>query len=331
MRPGSTEYRGHWHELEVESEALRRNPLGDPHVRRVFVWTPPGYDAVDDRYPTVYVIQGMTGELEMWWNRVAMRPTYPELVDRLAPKCIVVLVDTWTSLGGSQFLDSPATGKYHTYICEDVVPFVDAHFRTLAAAAHRGIAGKSSGGYGAMITPMLRPDLFGALATHAGDALFEVCYQPEFAQCARALRDEYDGSYETFWEDFRSRPAFSKQSDQWLVNAYCMAACYSAGVLPFDTATGELKRDVFELWLDWDPPRMVPKHAEALRGLRGIWIDAGNRDEYYLDLGAEAFRRALAEIGVADVAFELFEGGHGFIEYRYPLALAYLAERLSPR
>ena len=336
MYPRSTEYRGHWQQLEVESEALRENPLGDPHVRPLWVWTPPGYDAVADRYPSVYVIQGMTGELEMWWNRISMRPTYPELVDRLAPECVVVLVDAWTSLGGSQFVDSPATGNYHTYLCNDVVSFVDAHFRTLAASEHRGIAGKSSGGYGAMITPMLRPDVFGGLATHAGDALFEVCYQPEFGQCARSLRDEYSGSYERFWEDFRSRPAHSKESDQWLINAYCMAACYSAQPdgtveLPFDTATGALNRDVFDRWLAWDPPRMVPRYAEALRGLHAIWIDAGTRDEYFLDLGAEAFRRELAEIGVTDIHFELFDGSHAFIEYRYPLALAYLAERLAPR
>ena len=76
---------------------------------------------------------------------------------------------------------------------------------------------------------------------------------------------------------------------------------------------------------------MVPTHADALRGLRAIWIDAGNRDQFYLDLGAEAFRRALEEIGVTDVHFELFDGTHSSIEYRYPLALAYLAERLAPR
>ena len=76
---------------------------------------------------------------------------------------------------------------------------------SLPAAARRGIAGKSSGGYGAMVTPML-PDLFGGLVTHAGDALFEVCYQPEFPQAARALRDEYGGSFDAFWADFASRP-----------------------------------------------------------------------------------------------------------------------------
>jgi hypothetical protein len=74
---------------------------------------------------------------------------------------------------------------------------------------------------------------------------------------------------------------------------------------------------------------MVPHYAAALRGMKAIYIDAGTRDEAYLDLGAEAFRRALAAVGVTDLRFELFEAGHFGIEYRYPLGLHYLAERLA--
>jgi S-formylglutathione hydrolase FrmB len=329
MQPWSIEYRGKIDEHELESEALRGNPLADPNVRPLWVWTPPGYAESDRRYPSIYVIQGMTGQIDMWRNRAALRPNVLELIDEAGLESVIAFVDCWTSLGGSQFLDSPATGRYHTYLCEEVVPFVDSRYRTLNAREHRGIAGKSSGGYGAMVTPMLRPDLFGGLATHAGDALFEVCYQPEFAQVARSLRNDYDGSYERFWEDFRSRPAFSRKDDMWLVNTYCMAACYSAGELPFTVTTGELRRDVFDRWLEWDPVRMVPRHADALRSMRAIWIDAGTRDEYFLDLGAEGFRTALADIGVTDVHFELFDATHGLIEYRYPLALRYLTERLS--
>ena len=265
--------------------------------------------------------------------------SYPQLVDELfagggAPPCILVLVDCWTSVGGSQFLDSPGTGKYHTYLCDEIVPWVDQHYRTLPRAEHRGIAGKSSGGYGAMVTPMLRPDLFSGLATHAGDALFEVCYQPGFPKSARLLRDKYEGSFDRFWKDFRSRPAFSKEGDDNLLNDWCMAACYSADEdgtvrLPYDPATGQLIPEVWERWLNWDPVRMVPHHADALRKMRAIYIDAGKRDEWFLDLGAEAFRHALAEIGVTDVFFELFDATHMAIEYRYPLGLKYLAERLT--
>jgi len=337
--PWGRELRGRLDLLSIESEVLKDNPLGDPHVRPVWVYTPPGYDE-SKRYPTVFQIQGFTGQLDMWASRPAMRPTTIERFDAMydeedAPPCVIAFVDCWTSLGGSQFVDSPGTGQYHTYLCEEVVPFVDAYYATAPDAAHRGIAGKSSGGYGAMITPMLRPDVFGGLATHAGDALFEVSMAKDFGLCARALRDHYDGSWDRFLEDFRSRPAMSKEHDDTLLITYAMGACWSAEAdgtvtMPFDPLTGEVDFAVLQRWLDWDPVRMVPRYADALRGLKAIYIDAGTRDQWYLDLGAEAFRRALADIGVTDVFFELFDATHTAIEYRYPIALRYLAERLAP-
>jgi hypothetical protein len=321
------------------SELLVDNPLGDPAQRPLEVYLPPGYDDEPDRrYPSVYVIQGYTGAVSMWHNRSPFRPTFPEAVDAMfaageAPPAVLVFVDAWTAYGGSQFVDSPGTGRYHSYLCDEVVPFVDARYRTLASAEHRGIAGKSSGGFGAMITPMLRPDLFGGLASHAGDALYELCYVSGFGKAVRALR-EYDGSYERFWEDFRSRAPLSKDSDGDLVLTYGVAAAFSADPdgtvhLPFDLRTGRLVDDVWERWLAWDPVRMVPDHADALRGLRAIYLDGGTRDEWYLELGALAFRDALAEIGVTDVACEIFEAAHGGIDYRYPGGIAYLTRRLG--
>ena len=341
-RPWGHPWQGRLDELAIDSEALTANPLGDPHRRPLYVYTPPGYDQQPDRrFPSVYLLQGLTGQVDMWRARKAFTRTTPEAVDdwfstdQAAP-AVVVYVDAWTSLGGAQFLDSPATGRYHAYLCDEVVPFVDARYRTLAGAAHRGVAGKSSGGYGAMVTPMLRPDLFGGLATHAGDALFEACYLPEFREVARALRDEYDGSYDAFWADFRSRSGRSKRTDGVLLNAWCMAACYSADAdgtvrLPFDPSTSRLIDDVWDRWLAWDPVRMVASRADALRGLRAIWIDAGRSDDFYLDLGAQAFHSELAAIGVEDdrVRFELFDGTHAGIDWRYPEAIGWLAERLS--
>jgi len=341
MRPWSTDKNGRFDETLLQSRLLADNPLGDPHERPIWVYLPPGYDEhPEQRYPTLYQIQGLTGQLDMWENRAPFRKNVPELVDELfsrqdVPPCIVVWVDCWTSIGGSQFIDSPGTGRYHSYLCDEIVPWVDEHYRTLVERRHRGIAGKSSGGYGAMVTPMLRPDLWGGLATHAGDALFETCYLPDFRQAVRALRDEYEGSFDSFWKDFRSRPALSRESDAVLLNTWCMAACYSADEdgsvrLPFDPSTGELDDAIWERWLAWDPVRMAPRYAEALRSLVTVYIDAGNKDQFFLDLGAEAFRRALEKAGVPEVAFELFDATHSAIEYRYPLALEHLARRLSP-
>jgi len=338
--PWSYDFSGRLDRLTIVSDALRDNPLGDPHERPLWVYAPPGYDAESDRrYPSVYVLQGYTGQIGMWENRTPFRRPFPEEADTLfargdAPPAIVVYVDAWTKFGGSQFVDSPGTGRYHTYICDEIVPFVDERYRTLSAPEHRGVSGKSSGGFGALVTPMLRPDLFGGLASHAGDSLYEVCYVPDFPKVVRALRDEYDGSYERFWEDFRSRAPMSKDSDQDLVMTYGVAACFSADEdgtvhLPFELETGKLVPEAWERWLAWDPVRMVPRHADALRGLRAIYLDAGKRDEWRLDLGAQAVCRELEKVGVTDVHLELFDATHMGIDYRYPIGLKYLAERLS--
>jgi hypothetical protein len=340
MLPWSTELAGRLDEHVFDSTVLRGNPLGDPHERPLWVYTPPGYDAEPDRrYPTVYVIQGYTGQVTMWRNRVAYRQPFIETADSVfadgkAPPAIVVYVDAWTKYGGSQFVDSPGTGNYHTSLCDEIVPWVDAHYRTLDAPQHRGITGKSSGGFGAFITPMLRPDLFGGLASHAGDSLYELVYVKEFGDCVRYLRD-YDGDIWKWWADFNSRPSFTKKADDTLLITLGVAACFSADDdgtvrLPFDTKTGQLIPELWQRWLDWDPVRMVSKYAAALRGLTAIWIDAGTRDEWYLDLGAEAVVAELAKIGVTDVHFELFDASPGGIDYRYPLSLAYLADKLSP-
>jgi S-formylglutathione hydrolase FrmB len=282
VKPWHVEPRGRFERQTVRSRVLEGNPLGDPAERPLWVYLPPGVgDDPARRHPSIYVIQGYTGQVDMWWNRSALRPTVPELVDELfagpdlAPPAVVAFVDCWTSLGGSQFLNSPATGRYLDYLCDEVVAFVDGRYPTLPAREHRGIAGKSSGGYGAMVAPMLRVDVFGALASHAGDALFEHCYLPDMAKATRALRDQ-----------------------------------------------------VWARWLALDPVRMAAGHAAQLRSLRGIYLDAGRRDQFWLDLGAAAFSAELDALGI-DHTFELFDATHSGIEYRYPRGLAFLAERLG--
>jgi len=342
MLPWSASLAGRIDEQVITSELLRANPLGDPSERPVWVYLPPGYDDEPARaYPSVYVIQGYTGHVTMWRNRSAYRQPFPETADALfaggqAPPAIVVYVDAWTAYGGSQFVDSPGTGRYHSYLCEEIVPWVDGRYRTVADPGHRAIMGKSSGGFGAMITPMLRPDLFGALATHAGDSLYEYCYLPGFGRCVRYLRD-YEGDIWRWWADFRSRPSFTKEADVGLLMLLGVSACFSAEPdgtveLPFDPHTGVLRPQVWQRWLDWDPVRMVPRYAAQLRSLRAIWIDAGTRDDYFLDLGAEAFRAALREAGVSGevIRFELFDATHAGIDYRYPLSLAWLCQRIAP-
>jgi hypothetical protein len=328
--------------LVVDSELLAGNPLGDPARRPLYVYRPPGVRRGGDgrSLPSVYVIQGYTGQVDMWLSRSAFEPNLVERLDAMfaggeCPPAVIVFVDAWTSRGGSQFLNSSSTGRYLDYLCDEIVPFVDAHYPTVPDRAHRGISGKSSGGYGAMVVPMLRPDVFGALASHAGDALFECCYQRDFPVAARSLRDHFDGSYEVLHQRLARADHFDFKRFAPAFELYAYACAYSPDperpghpLLPFEIATGRLVDAVWARWLELDPVRMAPRHAQALAGLRHVHLDAGRGDEYYLDLGAQAFSSELSTLGV-EHTLELFDGRHGGISYRYPGAIRELVLALG--
>ena len=327
--------------LVVESELLAGNPLGDPARRPLYVYRSPGVELDHPKpLPVVYFIQGFTGQLDMLYNRDPFQPTVIERIDAMfatgdCPPAIVAFVDCWTSYGGSQFLNSTSTGRYQDYLCDEVVAFVDDRYPTLADRDHRGLTGKSSGGYGAMVVPMMRPDVFGALASHAGDALFEVCYAPEFRRTARLLRDQFEGSWEVFFDRLREARNFDFDRFGPPFEDYGYAACYTPdperpgqALLPFETETGRLVDDVWERWLELDPVRMAAGHREALRSMRRIYLDSGKSDEYHLDLGATAFAGELSKLGV-EHTLELFDGKHGGITWRYPGAVRELVLALS--
>jgi hypothetical protein len=183
------------------------------------------------------------------------------------------------------------------------------------------------------VVPMLRPDVFGALASHAGDALFEACYLPELPRFVRTLRDEFESSFEVFFERLGRLGRFDMDRFR-AIELYGYSAAYSPdperpgkALLPVDLETGRLVDDVWAQWLDKDPVRMAPARADALRSMRRIYLDAGRRDEYFLDLGAQAFAAELAAIG-AEHTLELFDGTHSGVAWRYPGAIRELVTAL---
>ncbi len=112
-----------------------------------------------------------------------------------------------------------------------------------------------------------------------------------------------------------------------------MAACYSPGAdgapeLPFSMEDGSLREDVWERWLEWDPVRMLPGHLDEMRGMRAISLECGLQDEFNLQVGTAMLHTRLDQAGI-DHRFELFEGKHGGINYRYAPLVAWLAERLG--
>ncbi|MFN8586673.1 MAG: alpha/beta hydrolase-fold protein [Candidatus Eisenbacteria bacterium] len=324
--------------VDFESEVLRGNPAGDPHVRRIPVYLPPSYDDSPAKaYPVLHVLSGFTGRGRMLLNDSTFSPSLDDRLDALiaagaCEECIVVMPDCWTRYGGSQYLDSTATGRYATHLCEELVPWVDAHFRTRAGREHRGVAGKSSGGYGALVLGMRRPDLFGAVACHSGDLYFDYCYRPELPEALGAIQRA--GDVRAFLEKFE-RATQKGKHEFAAYNTLGMAAAYSPDpsaelgiALPFDLDTGAFREDVWARWLEHDPLRHVEACADALRSLKLLYLDCGTRDEYHLHHGARMFARELARLGVPHVHQE-FEDGHMNVGYRYDVSLPLLTRALA--
>jgi enterochelin esterase family protein len=322
---------------EFESRVLAGNPAGDPHARRVPVWLPPSYDAERARrYPVLFVLTGFGGRGRMLLNDNPWSPSLDDRLDRLVTagcgEMIVVMPDCCTRFGGSQYLNSAATGRYADHLLDELVPWADTTFRTRPGRAHRGVAGKSSGGFGALTLGMTRPDLFGAIACHSGDMYFDYCYRPDIPKACSVIQEA--GGTKAFLERFERRP--QKGKDDFLaLNILGMAAAYSpdaAGelgvALPFDLATGAFRDDVWARWLAHDPLLRLAGREEALRSLALLYIDCGSRDEFHLHHGARLFARELKARGIAHEYGE-FDDGHMNVSYRYDTSLPLLAKALG--
>lgn len=322
------------------SPSLEGNPLGDPSRRHVLVYLPPGYAAAAERYPTVYFLHGFSGSLGSWTNHNAFQPSVPERLDNLIdqgnlPPCIGVFIDGWSSIGGSQWINSDAIGRYRDYTARDVVGFVDRNYRTVAKAAGRAVVGKSSGGYGALVMGRYHPEVFGHIGSHSGDSYFEYCYMPDLPKAAGLFLKA--GGHDAWYREFvqRSRETKARGEDFTGINMLAMAAAYSPkksepmGIeLPFEFNTAKLRVDVWSRWLVHDPVRFVPKYADAFRRLSSVFVDCGSRDEYHLRWGARLVVEELRNARV-EVVHEEFEDGHTGINYRYDRSLSYLVPRMA--
>jgi Putative esterase len=322
----------------IESAALRGNPLGDSASRRVAVWLPPSYDqSPERRYPVIYWLAGFTGTGETMFQSGPWQPGLAERLDHLMAQgqmghVIVVAPDGFTRLGGSQYLDSPSSGAYETHLVTEVIPAIDERFRTQAGREARGIGGKSSGGFGALVLAMRHEALFSAVACHSGDSYFELSVIPDIPKTVRTLRKH--GGIEGFLRYFDA--AESKRPDDiTTIMMLALGACYSPhparprGIaLPFDLETGEIDWVVWRRWKAWDPVEMVAAHAGALRALKLLFIDAGTRDEWNLDLSARILTRRLAALHVP-FEHQEFDDGHRSINYRYDISLPKLAAALG--
>jgi S-formylglutathione hydrolase FrmB len=322
------------------SRVLEANPLGDPVERDLHVYVPPGYDlSSEQRYPAVLALVGFTGTGAYLFNPDPLGESLDQRLDRLitsgaCPPVIVAAPDCFTRVGGSQYINSAGTGRYEDYLVDEIVPFVDANYRTLPRGRW-GVAGKSSGGYGAIVLGMHRPDVFCAVADHSGDALFEMTYLGDFVEALDAYREAGGPAawLEQFWRDDNKHRGKHDKPLELLAMATCFspdprAPAESAHIdWPFDLETGAFRPAAWEKWRGWDPVNMVDHHLEALRSLRAIYVDCGTTDEYALHWGARALVDKLRAHDIT-VRHEEFADGHFNIGYRYDVSLPFIVNAI---
>ena len=350
--------------VEHESKVLKDNPLGDPHIRRFPVWLPPQYDQGrgERGFPVLFDLVGYTGSGWSHTNWQNFAENLPDRLDRLNAErkmgpAIVVFPDCFTSLGGNQYVNSSAIGRYADYLTRELIPFIDREFRTLADRDHRGCFGKSSGGYGAIVHGMLYPQHWGAVADHSGDAYFDFCYRSDWPNTLTELTkyrkpERKDGAYDVnrataklksglddgrvarFLDAFQGKEKPSGAEVMVLMNL-CMAATYDPSPsapngfkLPFNLETGEIIESRWKQWLKHDPVNMVAEHKKALKSLKGIFIDCGWRDQFHIHFGCRQLSRALKRAGV-EHRYEEFDDTHSGIDYRMDRSLPFLYRALK--
>ncbi len=330
--------RGRIVRLEVSSRVLRGNRLGDPTARELPVYLPPAYDREPERrFPVGFYLAGFMGIGQSQLNWKPWHESLPQRLDRLqAEGCmgpmIVAFPDCFTRLGGSQYINSSVSGRYADHLVQELVPLIDDRLRTAASREHRAVFGKSSGGFGAIVHGMLHPETWGAVACHSGDSYFDFCFRTDLPRTAYEVGRH--GSVAAFLAALEAKHKRTSAETHALMQV-AMAACFDPQPrlkdgfeLPIDLHTGRLKPERWERWLAWDPVRLIPDHADALRSLRCLYIDCGSRDQYHLQFGGRQMAEALRTCRVPHT-YEEFPDNHSSIDYRMDVSLPRLFEAAS--
>ena len=247
----------------------------------------------------------------MWLGRSFMEPTFIERLDAMfaageCPDAVIVFVDAWTSRGGSQFLNSTGTGPLPG------LPRATRWCRSSTSAIRRSPTATTAGSPASPRAGTARwscrccaPTCSAALASHAGDALFECAYQPDFPAVARAAARHVRGllgglsraarraagvrlrQVRQAAGDLRLRVRVLAGPRSSRARRCCRSRSTPAGCARTSGSSG---------W-SWTRFGWRPRHADALRSMRRIYLDAGRSDEWYLDLGAQAFANELSATG----------------------------------
>jgi len=325
--------------VEHESVVLKDNPLGDPYRRGVAVLRPPS--GRTEGTPLLVLLPGYMGAGP---NELARRGPFEEnlfqLFDRLqrsgaCGEATLLSPDCITALGGNQYVNSSAMGRYDDYIVQELLPWAQERYRTRGV----GVLGQSSGGFGALHLAFEHPGTFGAIGSSAGDMGFEYTYLPDLGKACREYQRH--GGPEQFLAKLRDDPSILKGPTHPTGSALLMAgmaASYSpverdpgAFELPCNWETSELVPEVWARWKAFDPVVRVAQEggASALREAKVLVVTGSTEDEWLLDQGARWFAAVAKRHGL-EVVHEEFAGGHFVRGPRFSAIFPRLVEALRP-
>jgi len=335
MRSRSNTARGSVHTLWLQSTLLQSNFLGSDTERRIDVYVPHGHDGAG--LPLLVDLAAFLsgGPVHTGWK--AFGENLQERLDRLIaegvlPPVVVAMPDCFTKLGGNQYINSSVMGPWADVLMQEAVPLVETRFGC-GGTGRRGVFGKSSGGYGAMVHALLYPDFWAAAACHSGDMGFELMFFSEFAGVLRTL-SAYDFNIRAWLDNFFSKPK-QKGGDMHTLLILAMCASFDPdpsvpyGIrLPVDTHTCELIPERWHNLLRWDPLKLAEEHGAGLKKLKALFFDCGTFDQYNLLYGARRLHRQLEQRGIAHV-YEEFKDDHSGIDYRLDRSLPLLVKALG--
>jgi enterochelin esterase-like enzyme len=323
------------HRLSLKSDVLADNFLRDPATRAIDVYVPHGQSGRD--LPLLVDLVGFTAGGPAHTNWRNFNENIPEQADRLIAAgamkpAVIAFPDCFTKLGGNQYINSSAIGRWADFLIQEAVPFVEQKFRC-GGTGKRGVFGKSSGGYGAIVHAMLYPDFWAASAMHSGDVGFELLELNDMPRVLRSLAKE-GGSIQRWLESFFAKRKV-KDDDVHVLMWLAMCATYDPDLsqymgirLPVDQETCELIPERWANWMRWDPLTLAEQHAEGLKKLKLLFIDCGDVDQYNLVYGARRLHRALERHRVPHI-YEEFPDDHSSIDYRMDVSLPLLSAALS--
>ncbi len=287
--------------IKVHGTALEGNLEGNAVDRDVLVFLPPSYASEKSRrYPVVYALHGYSIGAEQWAKEIHVPQTIEGAFAQGAREMIVVLPDSKTVHNGSMYSSSVTTGDFEAFVAHDVVAYVDAHYRTIADRASRGLVGHSMGGYGASRIGMRHADVFGSLYIMSPCCLSPMGAGPANPAATKAL------------EDVKS-PADSAKLPFFARAQLASAAAWSPNpknpplFLDLPVKDGASQPDVLAKWAANAPLAFVDQYIGDLRRYRAIAMDVGDQDGLRVDAGK--LHDVMDKYGIANT-FEVYQGTH---------------------